>query len=48
MSDKQKEAKDYSKKIGPGDLLSFGSVKLLYTLNLDKTDLTNHSKNEKN
>ena len=43
MSDKQEEAKDDSKKIGPGDLLSFGSVKLLFTLNLDKTDLTNHS-----
>ena len=43
MSDKQEEAKDDSKKIGPGDLLSFGSVKLLFTLNLDKTDLTNHN-----
>jgi hypothetical protein len=43
MSDKQEEAKDDSKKIGPGDLLSFGSVKLLFTLKLDKTDLTNHN-----
>ena len=43
MSNKQEEAKDDSKKIGPGDLLSFGSVKLLFTINLDKNDLSNHN-----
>ncbi len=43
MSDKQVDDKDDSKRIGPGDLLSFGSVKLLFTLNLDKTDLSNHN-----
>ena len=30
---------DEPKKIGPGDLLSFGSINLLFTLELDKHDL---------
>ena len=42
MAQKSEERKDDSTSIGGGDLLSFGSVKLLFTLNLEKGDLTNY------
>ena len=42
MTQKSEEKKDDYKSIGPGDLLSFGSVKLLFTLNLEKGDLANY------
>jgi len=42
MAQKSEERKDDSTAIGGGDLLSFGSVKLLFTLNLEKGDLTNY------
>ena len=42
MTQKTEEKKDESKSIGTGDLLSFGSVKLLFTLNLEKGDMTNY------
>ena len=42
MAQKSEERKDESTSIGGGDLLSFGSVKLLFTLNLEKGDLTNY------
>ena len=42
MSNQAQDEQDDSKRIGPGDLLSFGSVNLLFTLNLEKEDLTNY------
>ena len=42
MSNKVEEEQDDSKKIGSGDLLSFGSVNLLFTLNLEKEDLSTY------
>ena len=42
MAQKSEERKDDSTSIGAGDLLSFGSVKLLFTLNLEKGDLTKY------
>ena len=42
MAQKSEERKDDSKSLEGGDLLSFGSVKLLFTLNLEKGDLTNY------
>ena len=42
MTQKSEEKKDDYKSLGPGDLLSFGSVTLLFTLNLEKGDLANY------
>ena len=44
MSDKEEENEKNEPKstIGPGDLLSFGSVNLLFTLTLEKDDLKNY------
>ena len=42
MAQKSEERKDDPTSIGAGDLLSFGSVKLLFTLNLEKGDLTKY------
>ena len=43
MSNEDEEIeKNDSRKIGPGDLLSFGGVNLLFTLNLEKEDLNKY------
>ena len=43
MSDKEEEnEKNDLKSIGQGDLLSFGSVNLLFTLTLEKDDLNKY------
>ena len=39
MSDKADDETSETKKIGPGVLLTFGSINLLFTLNLEKHDL---------
>ena len=39
MSNNEKDEIISSKRIGPGDLLSFGSINLLFTLNLEKDDI---------
>ena len=39
MSEIEEEENNNSKSIGPGDILSFGSINLLLTLNLEKDDL---------
>jgi len=44
MTDKTDEEVDDSKKIGPGILLTFGSIDLLFTLNLNKHDLKKYKK----
>ena len=44
MSDKAEDI-DESTKIGPGDLLAFGSINLLLTLKLDKNDLSKYQVN---
>ena len=44
MSDKAEDI-DESTKIGPGDLLAFGSINLLLTLKLDKNDLSKYKVN---
>ena len=42
MTNKAEDEIDESIKIGPGDLLAFGSINLLLTLNLDKNDLSKY------
>ena len=42
MTNKAEDEIDESIKIGPGDLLAFGSINLLLTLNLTKHDLTKY------
>ena len=39
MSDKEDDETSDTKKIGPGVLLTFGSIDLIFTLNLEKHDL---------
>ena len=39
MSDNEEEEINNNKKIGPGDILSFGSINLLLTFNLQKEDI---------
>ena len=42
MTNKAEDEVDESIKIGPGDLLSFGNINLLLTLNLTKQDLSKY------
>ena len=45
MSLREDEELDESMKIGSGDLLSFGNIKLILTLNLDEDDIINYKIN---
>ena len=47
MSNDEKDELISSKRIGPGDLLSFGSINLLFTLNLEKDDINKYNINWK-
>ena len=44
MSDEEDTEISETKKIGPGVLLTFGSIDLLFTLNLSKHDLKKYKK----